>query len=152
MTTSSNPPGASTILQRFVTGYLITNVHEFPQHLRTGVDVNNPLSVLSSHAKIGYVNLSNFNYQRSRLVNVEGKLRTSVEVNGWILKFYHVFDTLENANKYLTGIHKQIYDENTALRGFELAPISTTVTEITFDEWLLIWENCIQGTQPNFDN
>lgn len=128
------------------TAYLITVTQEVPENLRSNMDVTNPESVLNEFAKIGYVTQANFIYQRSRLTNVEGKLRTSVEVNGWILKFYHVFNTLENANNFMNGVYREVYDENTALRGFELTPKSTTIEEITVDSFLR--NSSIQGFSP----
>lgn len=118
------------------TAYLITVTQEVPEDLRSNMDVTNPESVLNEFAKIGYVTQANFLLQRSRLTNIEGKLRTSVEVDGWTLKFYHVFNTLENANNFMNGVYKEVYDENTALRGFELPPKSTTIEEITLENFL----------------
>jgi hypothetical protein len=129
----------------FDIGFAFINTVVFPEEHRGSTNVNDPSEVLKNFGKIGYVNTENFIKQRARLESAVGKLRSTAVVDGWTVTFYHVFDTIENAEEFRDGIYATIHAENTALRGYAITPIDSRIEPITHAGFIEIYMRSVQG-------
>lgn len=129
----------------FETAWLTTTIFEMPESYREGINSNDSFGILNKLGQIAFVTESNYTTQMQALILTPGRLRSAAEIEGWTIKFYNAFETQEHAQSFLSK-QSEMASANTALRGFELVPLSITVREIDIVEWFMIWVNCIEGT------